>query len=99
MSLKVISNICLFFAPAANHFVLVKIFVLLNNFHCNYPSNAAAANLVAIVDPGVAAAAAAVAAGHKANAAGEGAAAQHCGLQKNCEFGPTDGDEEEGEQF
>lgn len=40
-----------------------------------------------------------MAAGHKADAAGEGAAAQHCGLQKNSEFGSTDGDEEEGEQF
>lgn len=67
--------------------------------HSYYPWNAAAANLDATVDSGVAAAAAAVAAGHKADAAGEGAEAQHCGLQKNSEFGPTDGDEEEGEQF
>ena len=40
-----------------------------------------------------------MAAAHHPDAAGEGAAAQQCALQKNREFGPTDGDEEEGEQL
>lgn len=48
---------------------------------------------------GVAAAAAALAAVHKADAPGEGAAAQQCALQENGELGHTDGDEEEGERL
>lgn len=58
--------------PAADHYVFVTVigFALLIS-----------ANLVAFVS-GVAAAAA-VAAAHKADAAGEGAAAQQSGLQKN----------------
>ena len=46
---------------------------------------------------GAATEAAAVAAAHKADAPGKGAAVQRCGLQKNGEFGQTAGDDEEGE--